>query len=191
MLVETNDEKGNKAFPFCLPSRNQEGGTNEREVMYTGGLTKQVKNLKAFSFATSIAGITIQPIIFQKFHEIGFGASLSMAGIVGFFTFVTPYLIHTVTKRYVTEMIYDPTTDTYTAKTISFFLRKKEMTFTARDIEVPDVPGMFTTIKVHKKPLLLTPDGFYSKKQYLRIMKLDVPLDFEIEEGKGEKKEST
>ena len=52
-------------FSSSLPSRNQEGGTNEREVMYTGGLTKQVKNLKAFSFATSIAGITIQPIIFQ------------------------------------------------------------------------------------------------------------------------------
>lgn len=47
-----------------------------------------------------------------------------LCGVVGFFTFVTPVLLHVITKKYVTEITYDESTEEYTATTISFFLTK-------------------------------------------------------------------
>lgn len=55
--------------------------------------------------------------------------SLVVAGasIIGFFTFFTPFLIHYVTKKYVTEIIYDPVSEEYTATVLSFFLTRKQV----------------------------------------------------------------
>lgn len=44
--------------------------------------------------------------------------------IGGFFTFVTPLLLHFITKKYVTELHYNPQTEEYTATTISLLLQK-------------------------------------------------------------------
>ena len=55
--------------------------------------------------------------------------SLAVAGasIVGFFTFFTPFLIHYVTKKYVTEIIYDPAKEEYIATVFNFFLTKRQV----------------------------------------------------------------
>ena len=53
-----------------------------------------------------------------------------MAGVgafLSFFTFATPLLIHTISKKYVTELNYNKLEDSYTAITYSLFLRKKEV----------------------------------------------------------------
>ena len=58
-------------------------------------------------------------------------ANLALMGGVGaflsFFTFATPLLIHTISKKYVTELNYNKLEDSYTAITYSLFLRKKEV----------------------------------------------------------------
>ena len=60
----------------------------------------------------------------------------AVCGFVGFFTFVTPFLLHLVTKKYVTELHYNSTTDEYIATVISFFLTKKKIIFKTDDVVV-------------------------------------------------------
>lgn len=50
-----------------------------------------------------------------------------MGSFIGFFTFVTPFLIHWITKKYVTRLEYDHEKDLYSATTLSFFLREKKV----------------------------------------------------------------
>lgn len=52
---------------------------------------------------------------------------VALSSIIGFFTFFTPFLIHYVTKKYVTEIIYDPTREEYTATVLNLFLTKKKV----------------------------------------------------------------
>lgn len=50
---------------------------------------------------------------------------VTMMSIVGFFTFVTPILLHLVCKKYVITLDYDATKNEYSAVTYTFFMRKK------------------------------------------------------------------
>ncbi|CAG7683346.1 unnamed protein product, partial [Allacma fusca] len=47
-------------------------------------------------------------------------------------------------KKYVTEIYYEPDTDSYTAATFNFFNRRKEIPFKLEEVVVPDVPGPFS-----------------------------------------------
>lgn len=40
---------------------------------------------------------------------------------IGFFTFITPILLHFITKKYITHLTYNEKTETYTATTVNFF----------------------------------------------------------------------
>lgn len=99
---------------------------NKLERIYSGPLTPQIKSVKIFSLSSSMAGLIAQPIIIREATTIGSTSLLvALCSVVGFFTFVTPLLLHLVTKKYVTEIHYDPETSTYKATTINFFLARK------------------------------------------------------------------
>lgn len=87
-----------------------------------------MKAVKVFSITTSLTGMAAQPIIMEQGSKLG-GAPMMyfMCGVVGFFTFVTPVLLHVITKKYVSEIHYDPKSEEYTATTISFFLTRVEV----------------------------------------------------------------
>lgn len=104
-----------------------------------------------------------------------------MIGIVGFFTFVTPFLLNFVTKKYVTHLTYDPKSETYTAETLTFFVKKQKINFTPDDVKVPDVPGMFTSMFVKGIPLFIDPRLFKDPDHYAKIMGYDKPMDFKLE----------
>lgn len=55
------------------------------------------------------------------------GVFLAAGAFFSFFTFVTPLLIHAVSKKYVTELYYNKKDDSYTAVTISLLLRPKKV----------------------------------------------------------------
>lgn len=98
------------------------------ERIYYGPLTPQIRAVKIFSLSSSMAGLLAQPIIIKEAATIGSTSLLiALCSVVGFFTFVTPLLLHIVTKKYVTEIHYDPETSTYKATTITFFLRPKQV----------------------------------------------------------------
>lgn len=76
---------------------------------------------------SSGVGLFIQPMILQKAAEVGssVAATIGVCTITGFFTFITPVLIHLVTKKYVTSMEYNEKDDEYIATVFSFFLKPK------------------------------------------------------------------
>lgn len=115
----------NKVFrQFSTDSKEEE----QLEHIYSGPLTPQIKAVKIFSLTSSVAGLMAQPIIVKQAATIGSTSLLVViCSMVGFFTFITPLLLHFVTKKYVTDIHYDPSTATYKATTINFFLAEKEV----------------------------------------------------------------
>lgn len=120
-------------YRFLATEQNNQ---NERKTnlikIYQGSLAKQIKTVKIFSLSTSIAGIAAQPILVDQATKMGGGTGVIIAvcGFVGFFTFITPLLLHLVTKKYVTEIHFNPEKNEYLATTITFFLTKKKVKLT-------------------------------------------------------------
>ena len=52
---------------------------------------------------------------------------VALYSAVGMFTFVTPFLIHFVAKKYIADIIFDPKTNEYTASTFNFIPTKKKV----------------------------------------------------------------
>ncbi|XP_072932099.1 transmembrane protein 70 homolog, mitochondrial [Epargyreus clarus] len=151
------------------------------ECIYYGPLTPQIRAVKVFSLCSSLAGLVAQPIIIREASTIGSTPLLiAMCSVVGFFTFITPILLHLITKKYVTEVHYDPRTSTYTTTTISFFLVPKKLDFKVEDVTVSDLPGMFTTMFAKGKPLFLEARHFKDPLHYAKIMGYDKPMDFKL-----------
>ncbi|KAJ8728041.1 hypothetical protein PYW08_016426 [Mythimna loreyi] len=154
---------------------------NKLECIYYGPLTPQIKGVKVFSLSSSAAGLLAQPIIIREAATIGSTSLIvALCSVVGFFTFVTPVLLHVITKKYVTEIHYDPATSTYTATTINFFLAKKKLDFKVEDVEVPDIPGAFTTMKAKGTPLFIEARHFSDPLHYAKMMGYDKPMDFKL-----------
>lgn len=98
------------------------------EKIYYGTLTPKIQAVKVFSLTTSVVGLAVQPMLMEQGAKLG-GTPMVvfMCGFAGFFTFVTPLILHFVTKKYVTEIHYDAGSQEYTATTISFLLTKKQV----------------------------------------------------------------
>lgn len=112
-----------------LPSRwlaaKSDGSEDELQRIYYGTLAPRMKLVKFFSLSTSLAGLAAQPILLEQGMKIGgTGMAVFLCSVGGFFTFVTPLLLHFITKKYVTELHYNPQTEEYTATTISILLQK-------------------------------------------------------------------
>jgi transmembrane protein 70 len=156
--------------------------------IYTGSLNSQFKSLKLFSITTSAGGLVIQPMVYQSLSEAGLGKVFLAISPLFFFTYVTPFLINILTKRYATEMFYNPVTDTYTAVTSNFFLQRREVEFKAKDVIIPDVPGMFTTFLIKSntqppgkpRPIFVMDTCFTRLEHYGRLMKFDEPINLHL-----------
>lgn len=73
-------------------------------------------------------GIIGQPFLYSAVISTGNVPVIVAAySFIGFFTFVTPLLLHLITKKYVTHLIYKQDTDSYVAKTVNFFCVTKEV----------------------------------------------------------------
>lgn len=100
----------------------------EPEQIYYGTLSPKIRAVKVFSLSTSIVGLAVQPMLIEQGTKMG-GVPMVvfLCGFAGLFTFVTPALLHFITKKYVTHIAYDADKDEYLANTISFFLFKKKV----------------------------------------------------------------
>uniref|UniRef100_A0A182N229 Transmembrane protein 70 homolog, mitochondrial n=1 Tax=Anopheles dirus TaxID=7168 RepID=A0A182N229_9DIPT len=153
--------------------------------VYYGSLSPQIRAVKVFSLATSIGGIVAQPILLEQASKVGgMPMIVAVCGFAGFFTFVTPILLHLVTKRYVTELHYDAAKQQYTATTITFFLQREKTHFKIEDVTVPEVGGLFTTFLVKNKAMFVDPQLFPDPTHYIKIMGYDKPIDFKFEEAR-------
>ncbi|KAF6201260.1 hypothetical protein GE061_005707 [Apolygus lucorum] len=152
------------------------------EEVYYGPLSARIRSVKLFSLMTSIMGICAQPVILQRAAELeaSSAAIAATCGFVGFFTFVTPLLLHSVTKKYVTSVTYDKEADSYTATIYTLFLRKRGICFKPGEAEIPNIGGGFTSAKVRGIPLFMDSRFFSDVHHYKRIMGYDKPLDFKL-----------
>ena len=159
------------------------------DLVYIGTITKMIRIVKGFSLSTSAIGLGMQPLILKQ--ALAVKPILGVLGVLvsNFFIFITPVLLHFLTKRYVTKIYLKRDEGIFTATTYSFFLQEKEHKFKASDVTVPKIPGMLTSLKIHgKTPLFISSDLFIDKSAFVQMMKYDEPLDWEITDKKQNKK---
>jgi len=121
--IQLKQQKQHRLYATQAAGKDSEADNLQR--VYYGSLAPRMKLVKLFSLTTSLAGIAAQPILMEQGMKIGgTGMAVLLCTVGGFFTFVTPLLLHFVTKKYVTELHYNPVTEEYTATTISLILLK-------------------------------------------------------------------
>ncbi|KAG9478584.1 hypothetical protein GDO78_012310 [Eleutherodactylus coqui] len=148
------------------------------KLVYIGNLGTAVLGVKFFSYSTSVISLIIVPLVLEK-SGIGINSlplKIAFLGMVGFFTFLTPVILHHVSKGYVVRLYYNKEKDLYTAITYNVFLREKRTEFSPADVEVPGVSKMFTTFYAKKKSMLINPMLFPNSGDYLHLMGYDKPF---------------
>lgn len=60
---------------------------------------------------------------------MGLAPMVAVASIFGFFTYLTPILIHYVSKKYVSSIVYNPQTEEYTATVFNFIPTLREVCY--------------------------------------------------------------
>ncbi len=58
-----------------------------------------------------------------------------------------------------------------------------QLKFRLGDVQVPDIPGMFTTFKAHDTPLFVDGQQFFLPKHFGRIMGYDKPISLRWKGG--------
>uniref|UniRef100_A0A8D2IQN8 Transmembrane protein 70 n=1 Tax=Varanus komodoensis TaxID=61221 RepID=A0A8D2IQN8_VARKO len=141
-------------------------------------------SVKFFSYSTSICSLSIMPTILFK---TGLGVdSLPMqivfCSIIGFFTFITPVMLHLITRGYVIRLYHKGETDTYTAITYNVILAEKKTVFHQKDVKIPAISRLFTTFYAKTKSMLVNPSLFEYPQDYNHLMGYDKPFMLDLEE---------
>jgi len=164
----------------AVSSANIDGHT---QVIYNGLLSTNIRRIKLFSLATSITGIAMQPMLYQKMVTAGevSAMTLPLFGCIAIFALSTPPLLHYVTKRYIVSLAYDEKNGKYIATNYTLFGVKRKFEFTPDDVTIPTVEGMFSNLSIKGKPMFMDAKDFTDQSHYIRIMGYDKPLDLQVE----------
>ncbi|XP_026169038.1 transmembrane protein 70, mitochondrial isoform X2 [Mastacembelus armatus] len=170
----------------CLSNRplSTAPHSEDGKLIYSGSLGSAVRGVKMFSYSTSTASLILMPHILLN-TGIGvqsFAMQVAFCGVIGFFTFLTPVLLHLITKGYVIRLYHNPDKDTYAAVTYSVFLTEKKNVFHQSQVKIPAVSKMFTTFYAGNLGLLVNPDLFAIPYDYNHLMGYDKPFRFNIED---------
>ncbi|XP_051556103.1 transmembrane protein 70, mitochondrial-like [Myxocyprinus asiaticus] len=158
--------------------------SEDGELIYTGNLGKAVLGVKFFSYSSSMISLCVMPYVLMK-TGVGvnsFALQVAFFGFIGFFTFLTPVLLHLITKGYVVRLYHKKETDMYTAITYSALLVEKRTVFHQNDVVIPDVSRMFTTFYAKKHSMLVNPMLFALPHDYNHLMGYDQPFSFDTED---------
>ncbi|XP_070775598.1 transmembrane protein 70, mitochondrial [Enoplosus armatus] len=177
--------RNNQVLSHCPPARCLSTGTHSEDgnLIYTGSLGTAVRGVKMFSYSTSGASLFLMPHILLKtgLGVQSFTLQAAFCGVIGFFTFLTPVVLHLITKGYVIRLYHNPDRDTYTAITYSVFLTEKKSVFHQRQVRIPAVSKMFVTLYADKMGLLVNPDLFPIPHDYNHLMGYDKPFSFDTD----------
>lgn len=150
--------------------------------VYAGTLSSNIRRIKIFSLLTSGIGIILQPVLIERYSQTpsSIPVLVAIGTFIGFYTYVTPILLHLITKRYVVSLHYNEETDMYIAKTYTLLLRSNLVFFRHEDVVVPELPGLFTSFLVKGQPLFVEMELFKDVEHYRKIMGYDKPVDFKL-----------
>ncbi|XP_029929426.1 transmembrane protein 70, mitochondrial [Myripristis murdjan] len=165
----------------CLSTSSS---SEEGNLIYTGSLGTAVRGVKMFSYTSSGASLCLMPHVMLNSGLAlqSLPVQAAFCGIIGFFTFLTPVLLHLVTKGYVVRLYHKADSDTYTAVTYNFLLMEKRTVFQQRQVRIPEVSKMFTTFYADKTGLLVNPDLFPLAHDYNHLMGYDQPFTFDTDD---------
>lgn len=155
-----------------MPLRHPEKGI----LVYTGRMSKVVRNLKILSLSTSLVSAGCQPFIIAAAKD-DFIVTAGILSSMCLLVFSTPIILHIVTKKYVTDIYFNEDTKTFTLARKSFFIRRKEVQYKADDAKVSLDGGLFVTHKVKGVPYFIEYTDFRSKELYLHMVGYDKPVD--------------
>ncbi|XP_070605293.1 transmembrane protein 70, mitochondrial [Erythrolamprus reginae] len=163
-------------FGTSFPEEHPEYG----RLIYSGTLTKTILGVKLFCFTSSIATASM---VFVVIHKYGLNvdklySEIALYSATLFFIFLTPMLLHLLTRRYIIRLYHKDKTDIYTAITYSGILREKKKLFHQKDVMVPDMSKMFTTFYVKRRAMLVNPLNFGYARDYSHLMGYDKPFNF-------------
>ncbi|XP_010752655.1 transmembrane protein 70, mitochondrial isoform X1 [Larimichthys crocea] len=169
----------------CLSTHRVSTVTHSEDgnLIYTGNMDRVVRGIKLFSYSTTGASLFVMPYILMK-TGLGlqsFAMQAAFCGFIGFFTFLTPILLHLITMGYVSRLYHNPDKDTYTAITYSFFLSEKRRVFHQKQVKIPAVSKVFTTFYADHMGLLVNPDLFPIPHDYNHLMGYDKPFRFDTD----------
>ncbi|KAL3219049.1 hypothetical protein MRX96_050571 [Rhipicephalus microplus] len=170
--------------------REQNNGEKNKTLVYLGSIRSTVKMVKGLSLTTSFLGILAQPILLQKLSGASLGATVIVVSCASFFIFVTPLMLHYITRRYVTELTYDPDTKEFNATTLTLLNRKKHINFIADDIKVPAIPGPFTTLLAKGHPLFVEVQNIQDADALERLMGYDKPIDLHVKVSNSQEEQT-
>ena len=64
---------------------------------------------------------------------------------------------------------------------------ENQITFKLEDINIPDVPGAFTSFYVKRIPLMCAPSDFIYPEHYIKFMGFDKPVDLHLKKPSEER----
>ena len=144
-----------KKLPLEVPDKGK--------LVYVGPMAVKVKAIKILSVSTSAIALSFMPFI---------NVQIAVGSVLSCLLILQPILIHLLNKRYVTWIYYKEETNQFTASTYNFIGRSIDHVFTPGDIEYY-LHGLFSSVKIRGKPLLIDAESFFDKKMYMRMMRYD------------------
>lgn len=181
-------------MPFSAPSSckfSSKAPGDQDHLVYVGQQADLFKGLKIFSLSTSGIGLLLQPYLLMEAQDLSLAWAVPLFSIVNTFIFVNPILIHYLAKRYALEIYFNPDTKVFTLYRLSFFARKKAISFKAEDVVVPDIPTPFAMFNVKGLPMFAHEGHFSDIEVYKHMMGFDKPLDltYNVNNNKNEDKD--
>lgn len=147
------------------------------KLIYAGQLNKKVKICKTLSLTTCTLGVAGQIYLCLNAATLPTSILLMGSSSLAFFMFISTGLIQFITMRYLTDIYYNPETGIFTAGRITFFLQRKEIEYTVDDVQVPEIQGPLSNMKIKGKPYVAFDVFFKDYDAYIHMVGYDKPLD--------------
>ena len=143
-------------------------------------MTWQLKSAKILSLSSSVLGLGLLPFLAETLSASSMFAKAFVLGTSAFFIFLTPIFSQLLTRRYVSRLYYNYEEEKFTAILFNFFLFEYKLEFTMKDVYVPDIPGMFSTVKIKNKDrnLFIELNQIIDASLTQKIYGYDKPLDW-------------
>ncbi|XP_067936448.1 transmembrane protein 70 homolog, mitochondrial-like [Watersipora subatra] len=179
-MVPANFSQSALELQKAEPSSDKSSRSKEDigQLVYTGSINKGVYIAKYFSLSSSAIGICLQPWILSEMATGSLAFKMAMVTATGLFVFCTPFLLHFLCKRYVTQMYYNKESRTFTVSRLNFLAQAKRFSFTPEEIK-ESLPNPLSNYEVRKQAFLLDTEALKETDldAYIVFMKYDEPLD--------------
>lgn len=134
------------------------------KLVYTGPLNGAVRAIKMFSLSTAVASLLGSPVlVVYGSAAVPFAARVAMSSIVLAIGLSTTLILHWIAKAYVTQLFYNPATQSVAAHTLNLFGRTKRNEFQVSEARPPTQLTAFTTFQARGKSYFLHSEGLEDK----------------------------